>query len=217
MSSPAEMTIQKAEKQIAAHDAVDTAFEKRKQLIGNINLAMDALGRKGSASLEDYADSGDHTLGITVQRHDDYDGYTRTITQLDITGHLASRQSGNAAEVPAYRVTRIDPRTDGGHLKPHYEISAADPSAEGGFKPMALVEQDNGYTHGSARVSYDMFKVHDKLDGPEMKELEETGLFVDSRAGDVFKEVQDILGQVAVSHQAEAPADEKHAQELASR
>ena len=121
--------------------------------------------------------------------------------QLLISGRLVS--GGDSSEkMNMYRVQTMTPNTDGGQLEPHYEIAVADCDAQGGYRPILLIEQDYSWTRpiavkGSARVNFDVFHSHSVLSEEALTSLHETGIYEDPHAKDMIAEVQELLQRAA--------------------
>lgn len=204
MDSPASRSLEDASTKLNQNQHSEELLEKRKQIIGKINEAFNAVPRKESVQLDQYTHGDKEALEVSV-RHDVVPPRIQRGNSTDllyIKGSLSREDQQKAVELPMYRVSKAIPLTDGGALDPHYEVSVADPATEGGYKVLALIEQsilgskEDTRVTGSGKIYTDLFDQHDQLTPEQMSELKTTGIFIDPQATAMLAEVQDILEQV---------------------
>ena len=214
MISPGEHVMNEAEQKLSAKEEAERIFERRNELIGNIPSALEALPHKEYVEIRDYAANDQRTLDVTVMKELVKGPYaSRDIVRLFISGKLVSQETERSVAMPMYRVTKILPFTDGGSLRPHYEIAVADPESKTGYRALALIEQEFlnpqsdkfAFTIGpSSRVGDDMFEAHDTLSPLDMAEIKKTGIYVDPHSQDMLAEVQGILRQAIEQKKVQA-------------
>ena len=147
--------------------------EGREAIVGNIPAALDALPAGSSSVIEHFGTREGKSFGLAITherilstsasgRIGDRDGYR----VLSIQGTVSGDEGQGPTTFPMYRVTQAHPGTDSKWLQPHYEISTANPEAQGGYAPVALVMQsilarkDGDVYEGSPRIGgwSDMFQ-----------------------------------------------------------
>jgi hypothetical protein len=190
-------------------------WQERVAIIGRIDAALEALPSGSSTAIEHIGTRDGKSLGVVVAYDRSHGGRnSRTdlhgLDELNIQGTVHGSEETEQTTFPMYRIRHTIPNTDSGWLEPHYEISAADPEGQDGYKPVALVMQSILHTKegptfsGSPKIGgyADLFTDSiEQLSPTELAELQETGLYVNPEAQAKFTEVQTIMELVVAQSQ----------------
>lgn len=210
MTSPGENAFNQAEQQQNEQDKARELLDQRGNLTGNIEAFLDAQLNRETVQIPNYEASDGHALDVDITAKNVGSSNTTHVHSIQINGKLHNDRL--AVQMPMYKINKVQVFSDGGTNQPIYEILAADPDQETGYKPLALIEQEilGSNTSGTTnlrvygRPSRDMKDSHTQLSPLDMQELKKTGIWVDPRGQDMLAEVQDILGQTLSQEQAAA-------------